>query len=105
MSNFTNSGTVTTDVSTAAVACNGWVTCSAHLDSGSGTWTWEFKGVDGVWRTLIGGTDHITLQAYTASNMINAFFGTDVEVRGTASAGSTPVWDWQIMSNPRNRGT
>jgi hypothetical protein len=76
---------------------------SAHLDSGSGTWTWEFLGVDGVWRTILGQTDHITAETYTASNMVNAFFGTDVKIRGTASAGSTPVWDWQIMSNPFNR--
>ena len=103
MSNFTGFGTVTTDVSTSSVSVCGWVTLSAHLDSGTGTWTWQFKGVDGVWRNIIGGTDFITSQAYTATNMVNVFFGTDVKVRGTGSSGSTPVWDWQIMSNPQNR--
>ena len=103
MSNYVAHGTVTTDTSTEAVSCRGWVTMSAHKDSGTGTWTWEFKGADGVRRTILGGSDHITAQAYTASNMINVFFGSDVAVRGTGSSGSTPVWDWQIMSNLSNR--
>jgi ribosomal protein L32E len=76
---------------------------SAHLDSGSGTWTWQFKGVDGVWRSIYGSSDFVTEQVYTATNMVNAFFGTDTNVRGDASSGSSPQWDWQIMSNPRNR--
>jgi hypothetical protein len=35
--------------------------------------------------------------------MINVYFGTDVKVRGNATSGSSPQWDWQIMSNPSNR--
>jgi hypothetical protein len=103
MSNFKKFGTLTTDASTDEVGCRGWATLSAHLDSGAGTLTWEFKGADGVWRTILGQTDHITPEVYTASNMINVFFGSDVKVRGTGSAGTSPVWDWQIMSNPVNR--
>jgi hypothetical protein len=102
-SNYEGYGTVTTDVSTASVSCRGWATLSAHLDSGTGTWTWEFKGPDGVWRQILGGSDSITVQAFTASNMVNVFFGNDVVVRGTGSSGSTPVWDWQIASNVANR--
>jgi hypothetical protein len=103
VSNYVGYGTVTTDVSSDEVSCRGWATLSAHLDSGTGTWTWEFKGVDGVWRSILAGSDFITVQAYTASNMINVFFGTGVKVRGTASAGAGATWDWQIMSNPSNR--
>jgi hypothetical protein len=102
-SNYVGYGTVTTDVSTDTVACRGWATLSAHLASGTGTWTWEFKGVDGVWRTIYADADFITAMTFSASNMINVFFGTDVSVRGTASAGSTPSWGWQVMSNPSNR--
>jgi hypothetical protein len=103
MSNYTAFGSLETDASTDEVSCRGWVTMSAHLTSGAGTLTWEFLGLDGVWRTLLGQTDHITAEVYTTSNMINAFFGTDVKVRGTGSAGSSPVWKWQILSNPANR--
>jgi len=103
-SNYVKFGTITTNTTTDEVSVRGWVSCTAHLDSGSGTWTWEFKGPDGVWRTIIGGTDMITAQVYTAANSINSFFGGGVKVRGNASAGSTPVWDWQIFGNPSNRG-
>jgi hypothetical protein len=103
MSNYVSYGTLTTDASATEVACRGWATLSAHLDSGTGTLTWEFKGPDGVWRTIIGGSDFITAQAYTATNMVNVFFGADVTVRCTGSSGSTPVWDWQILSNVANR--
>ena len=105
MSNYTAYGTLTTDASTAEISCRGWATLSAHLDSGTGTVTWEFKGIDGVWRTILAGSDNITAQVYTASNMINVFFGTGVRVRMTGSAGSTQVWDWQMMSNPWNRSS
>ena len=50
MSNYTSHGTITTNTTTDEVSCRGWATLSAHLDSGTGTWTWEFKGIDGVWR-------------------------------------------------------
>ena len=103
MSNYTNHGTVTTDVSTDEVACRGWTTLSAHLDSGTGTWTWEFKGPDGVWRSIYAGSDFITEQAFTATHMTNAFFGGDVKVRGTGSSGSSPQWDWQVIGNMSNR--
>ena len=103
-SNYQNYGTVTTDTSTSAVACRGWATLSAHLDSGTGTWTWEFKGPDGVWRSIYAGSDGTTEQAFTDSHMINVFFGGDVVVRGTGSSGSSPQWDWQIVSNVANRG-
>jgi len=104
MNHFTGFGTVTTDITTKAVACRGWATLTAHLDSGAGTWMWEFKGSDGVWRTIIAGSDSTTAMTFTASNMINVFFGSDVAIRATASAGTVPVWYWQIMSNPSNRG-
>ena len=93
-------GQITTDTTTDAVVCSGFVTLSAHLASGSGTWTWQFMGPDGTWRDLYAGT---TLQSFSDSHMINAFFGNDVKLRGSASSGSSPEWDWQIFSNPRNR--
>ena len=74
-------GTITTDTQTDEFVCNGWATLSAHLDSGSGTWTWQFKGIDGVWRSIYAGSDFITEMAFTASNMINIFFGTDVDFK------------------------
>jgi len=97
-------GTITTDTTTDTVICVGWTTLSAHLDSGSGTWTWEFNGPDGVWRSIYGGADGLTEQVFTAVNMINIFFGADVSVRGNATSGSSPVWDWQIIGNVRNQG-
>lgn len=103
MSNFQGFGTVTSDASTESVSCRGWSTLSAHLDSGAGTWTWEFSGADGVFRTLYGGSTGETAQVFTNSHMINVFFGSDVIVRGTASAGTSPVWDFQILGNLRNR--
>ena len=99
-----NFGTVTTDTNTGAgVRVRGWATLSAHLDSGTGTWTWQFFGPDGVWRAIIAGSDSVTVQAYTTSNMINVYFGDDVLVRGNGTSGSSPVWDWQIISNRANR--
>ena len=96
-------GTVTTDTVTESVVCSGFVTLSAHLDSGAGTWTWQFLGPDGVWRDIYGGTDGTTVQSFTGTHMVNAYFGNDVPVRGNATAGSSPQWDWQIFSNVRNR--
>jgi len=96
-------GTVTTDTTTSVVVCSGIATLSAHLISGSGTWTWQFKGPDGEWRDIYGGTGGSDVQSFTASHMINVVFGNDVPVRGSASAGSSAEWDWQIASNARNR--
>jgi hypothetical protein len=96
-------GTVTTDTTTDSVVCSGYVTLAAQLDSGSGTWTWQFKGPDGVWRSIYGGNEGTTEQAFTASHMINAYFGNDVQIRGSATGGTNPQWDWQIFSNIRNR--
>lgn len=96
-------GTVTTDTTTDSVICSGFVTLAAHLDSGSGTWTWQFKGADNTWRDVYGGSDGTTLQSFTATHMINAYFGNDVQIRGSATSGSSPQWDYQIISNPSNR--
>ena len=103
MSNFTKYGTITGDTSTDWCSCRGWVTLSNHIDSGTGTMTWSFKGPDGVERTIIAGSDNITAQAYTASHMVNVFFGGDVQVRGTVSGSSTPQFDWQIIGSSWNR--
>ncbi len=98
-------GTITTDTQTDVVTGRGWVTGTAHLDSGTGTWTWQFKGVDSVWRTIIAGTDFITEMVFVdASNMLNVYFATDVLIRADATSGSSPVWDWQIMGDQINRG-
>ena len=99
MTNFSASGNILTDTTTASVSCRGSTTLSTHLANGAGTWTWQFKGPDGVWRTIIGGSDGVTAQQFTASNMINVYFGGDVSVRGNATAGSSPDWDWQIIGN------
>lgn len=103
MSNYTGFGTITGNTSTDWVTCRGWVTLSMHIDSGTGTMTWNFIGVDGVERIIIGGTDNITAQVYTATHAVNVFFGSDVAIRGTVSSSSTPQFDWQIMGNPINR--
>lgn len=103
MGNYVGSGTITTDTTTDSVACRGWATLCAHLDSGSGTWTWQFKGDDGEWRTIYGGTAGTTAQQFTGSHMVNVYFGTDVRIRASASSGSSPQWDWQILSSPLNR--
>ncbi len=100
MSNYVKYGTLTTDTSTTGASVSGYVTMSAHLDSGSGTLTWEFKGPDGVWRTIYNGT---TAVSGTASHMNTVYFGCDVKVRATGSGGTSPVWDWQIMSAVANR--
>ena len=105
MSNFTGYGTLTTDTAAADVTVCGWATLIGTLASGAGTLTWQVLGLDGVWIPVIGGTDNITVQAYTASHMANAFFGTGVRVRCVGSAGTAPDWDWQVVRNPRNRGT
>ena len=89
---------------TSSISCRGWTTLAVHIDTGTGTWTWEFRGVDGVWRTILGSATNTAALTFTASNMVNVFFGTDVNVRGTlASGASTPSFDWQIMGNPSNR--
>ena len=97
-------GTVTTDTVTEWVSCRGWATLAAHLDTGSGTWTWQFKGPDGVTRDIYGGADGTTVQSFTGTHMVNVYFGNDVTVRGSATSGSSPEWDWQIFSNVVNRG-
>ena len=102
MSNFVGYGTLTTDTSTTSSTVAGLVTCSAHLDSGGGTLTWVIKGPDGVWGILYDGT---TAKVYTATDMFTVWVGDKVAIRATGSAGSTPVWDWQIMSNPANVGS
>jgi hypothetical protein len=104
MSNYVKTGTLTTDASTDEVIIRGWATLSAHLDSGTGTLTWQFQGPDGVWRSIYGGSDFLTEMAFTATHMVNVFFGDSVRVRATGSSGSSPQWDWQVMSNPANRG-
>jgi hypothetical protein len=104
MSNFVKHGTLTTNVSTDSISLNGWATMTAHI-TGTGTITWQFKGADGEWRDIYGGSDNITLQAYTVSNMVNAFFADDVNVRGTVTGASGLTLDYQLMSNPLNRGT
>jgi len=103
MSNHTAYGTITGNTSTTEVTLSGWATMTAHYDAGTGTMTWQFKGVDGVWRDIYGGDDNLTLQAYTATHMVNAFFGTDTKIRGTVTGSAGLTLDWQIMSSPFNR--
>ena len=100
-SNFVGHGTITTNTTTDEVSVSGWATLSAHY-TGAATTTWEFKGADGVWRTILAAVDNITPQVYTVSNMLNVFFGTGIKVRATISGNSTDVY-WQIMGNPSNR--
>jgi hypothetical protein len=102
-SNFSFYGTFTADGNTSEVVVSGWVTLSAHYDSGSGTITWQFKGPDGVWRGIYSGAGGTTAQVFTATHMVNAFFADDVRVRGVLSSSSTPQIDWQVFSNPNNR--
>lgn len=99
-SKFVSHGNVTTNTQSDVVKVQGWVTLSAHLASGSGTCTWQFKGPDGTFRNLyINGTTQCTA---TATNMWTVNFADMVEVRADFTAGTTPNWDWQIFSNPHN---
>jgi hypothetical protein len=103
-SNYVGFGRLSTNTSTPFVSCRGWTTLAMHIDNGTGTWTWEFKGVDGETRTILGSANNTSALVFTASNMVNVFFGSDVRVRGTlSSSGGTPRFDYQIMGNPSNR--
>jgi len=105
MSNFMSYGTLTADGSTDWVSVRGWVTCITTGTWDSGTMTWKIKGPDGNEITVFAGTDNITAQAYTQDHMVNFYFGDDVKLRGTLSgAGGSADLDWQILSNPANRG-
>lgn len=103
MSNFQGHGTVTSDGNTDQFIVRGWTTLSAHLDSGSGTWTWQFAGPDKEFRDLYAGTDGTTIQQFTGTHMINVYFGNDVLVRGVASGSSSPTWDFQVIGSIANR--
>lgn len=94
-------GTITTDTTTDEVVATGTVTMSAHLNSGSGTWTWQYKGLDGTWRSIYFDLTTPTELSYTSSHQANIFFGNPTRVRGNASSGSSPDWDWEIRGNYR----
>jgi hypothetical protein len=85
------------------VDVRGWATLSAHYDSGTGTMTWNFMGPDGVERIIYAGSAGTTAQAFTATHMINVYFGNDCKVRVTLSASAAPQIDWQIFGNVANR--
>jgi hypothetical protein len=104
MSLYTASGTLAADGNGDSARVQGWVTCTAHYDSGTGTITWEFRGPDGVWRSIYGGPGSTTEQVYTATHMANFFFGGDVSIRPALSgSASTPSIDYQIISDRGNR--
>lgn len=103
MADYTTSGTFTADGNGNAARVQGWCTCTAHYDSGSGTVTWQFRGTDNVWRSIYGGSGSTTEQAFTATHAVNFFFGGDVHVRPVLSGSSTPQIDYQIMGNRGNR--
>lgn len=97
-------GSLTSDTNGDEVMVRGWNTLSCHIDSGTGTLTWQFKGPDGVWRSVYGGNDGTVEQAFTVDHMVNVFFGQDVRVRANLSgSASTPVFDWQILGSYNNR--
>ena len=99
LTNYSAYGNIQSNTTTEWVSCRGLTTLTAHLASGAGTWTWQFQGVDGVPRTLYGGATGETAQVFTASNMVNVYFGGDVLVRGSATAGASPNWDYQLIGN------
>jgi hypothetical protein len=103
MSNYVNSGSLESDTTTGTAICRGWATLSAHLTSGTGTLTWQFKGPDNTWRSIYAGADGTTEQVFTASHMLDVYFGDEVRVRAVGSSGSSPVWKWQLLSNVSNR--
>lgn len=97
-------GTLTADGDTDEVYATGFVTCSAHYDSGTGNVTWKFKGPDGVERIIYAGATGETAQEdFTSSHMLNFYFADTVRVFATLDSSSSPQIDWQIMSNPRGR--
>ena len=103
MSNFTSTGTITGDTSTDWVSLRGWVTVICVGTWDGATITWKVKGIDGNEVSIFAGSDNVTEQAYTVDHMVNFFFGTDVNIRGTVSGSGTTDLDWQILSNPANR--
>lgn len=103
MSNYRNVETLTADGNTTAVTVNGWVTCVAIGDFGSGTVTWQFNG-DGTWRSIYAGTSNTTEQTYTANHMVNFYFGDEVKIRCNLGSSTSPDLDVQLLSNPCNRG-
>ena len=100
---YQDNGTLTDDGTTDEVQVSGYVTCSAHYDSGTGTMTWQFKGPDGVWRSIYAGSNGTTEQAFSSSHISTLHFGGDVRVRGNLSSSSSPQIDWQIISSSLNR--
>jgi hypothetical protein len=105
MSLYSTSGTITANGNSNSAIVRGWTTMALHIDGGTGTFTWQFKGPDGVWRSMYGGTDNITLHQYTANHMFNMFFGGDVRVRVVTSSASTLEADYQIIGNVSNRNS
>ena len=99
MSNYLGYGTITSVTTTDVISCRGATTLSAHVDAGTLTMTWQFKGPDGVWRDLYAGSDNTDVQTYTATNMLNLYFGSDVSVRGNVTAASGLTLDWQIIGS------
>lgn len=96
-------GTLAADGSTDEVICRGDVTLWAIGTWGGGTLTWQFKGVDGAWRSIYAGATGETEQAFTANHMLNAYFGNDTRVRGTLASSTAPDLDWEILGNITNR--
>lgn len=103
MSNYQAYGTISSVTTTDEVSCRGWVTLVGHLDAGTLSVTWQFKGADGVWRDIYAGSDNVTVQTYSASHMVNVFFGSDVRVRGNVTTATDLTFDWQILGNVANR--
>lgn len=104
MSRHQEFGTITTATEGPPVVARGETTLIAFLDSGTATMTWQFQGPDGVWRDILAGADFQTVTQYTASHMVNVFFGNDVKVRLVTSGVASPQVDWQVLSNVANRG-
>ena len=96
MSIYQGFGQLTTDTETDEVAARGTTTISIHLASGTGTFSWEFKGPDGIWRPLLEVSSPLV---FTASAMVNVQFGGDARVRGVATSGVSAVWNWQIFGS------
>jgi hypothetical protein len=101
MSNFVNSGTLTTNTTSGSISVHDHFTVALHNNGAgtAGTMTLQFAGPDGVWRTFYEGTTAVTATA----NYMNTFYvGDDVSVRVSLSGSSGTSWAWQLLSNPMN---
>lgn len=100
---YNHDETITTDTNSDEIQVRGAVWVAAELTSGNGTLTWKYKHRNGTYYSLRGGSEGTTEQAFTSSHMVNFYFPETTTIRATASSGTTPNWEIQVVSSPYGR--